>query len=905
MLALTWVSGLVMRRTLRLVGTAAAVAMAVAMFASLGAFFAASKAHMTRQAVAGVPVDWQVQLAPGASAPGASAPGAGPASASPASVGQVIARTRGVTASLPVSYASTTGLAASTAGTTQTTGPGKVLGLPAAYAATFPGEIRYLVGAHSGVLIAQQTAANLHATVGTVVSIGRQGQQPFRARIDGVVDLPSADSLFQAVGAAPGTSLQAPPDNVVLLPQAVWQQAFGSAGSGQAAAAATYTQYHVRLSGALPPDPAAAFTDVTARAKNLEARLSGAGLVGNNIAAQLDAARKDALYAQLLFLFLGLPGIVLAALLTGVIGATGGDRRRREQALLRVRGASPRRILWLAGAEALLVGVLGVGLGLAGAYAAGRLAFGATRFGATTGQAIGWGAVAVIAGLALAGVTILVPAVRDTRTTSVRVAREVVGPARRPLWARLYIDIWLLAAAAVVFWRSVQSGYQVVVAPEGVATISVSYSTFLAPMLFWIGAALLCWRISHAALGRGRPAIARATRPLAGGLAGVVAASMSRQRRILSRGLMIMALTASFAVSTAVFNATYAAQSRVDAQLTNGADVTASTTATTGLPAGVVAATRRLPGVAAAQPMMHRFAYVGNDLQDLYGISPQAIGTATPMSDAFFQGRSASTVLGALGSRPDGVLVSDETVRDYQLRPGDLIRLRLQSASDHAYHLVPFHYVGIVREFPTAPRDSFFVANASYVASATGSPAYQVMLVHTSGSPPAVAAAVRGLLGPASGAVVHDINTELRATLSGLTALDLSGLTSVELAFAFILAAAASGLVLGLGLIERRRTFAIASALGARTRQLASFVWAEAIFVTLGGVILGVLSGWALSFIIVKILTGVFDPPPEHLSVPWVYLIALTGVTGGAIAAAGSGVVRATRRPAVDIVRDL
>ncbi len=490
MFALTWVSGLVVRRTMRIAGTAAAVGMAVAMFASLGAFFAASKAHMTRQAASGVAVDWQVQLAPGAS---------------PANAGQVIARTPGVAASLPVSYASTTGLTASTAGTIQSTGPGKVLGVPGAYAATFPGEIRFLVGAHSGVLIAQQTAANLHAAVGTVVSIGRQGHRPFRARVAGIVDLPAADSLFQAVGAAPGTSLQAPPDNVLLLPQTMWQTAFGTAGSGQAPVAATSTQYHVKLSPGLPPDPAAAFTDVTARAKNLEAKLAGAGLVGNNIAAQLDAARKDALYAQLLFLFLGLPGIVLAALLTGVIGATGGDRRRREQALLRVRGASPRRILWLAGAEALLIGVLGVGLGLAGAEVAGRLAFGATRFGATTGQALLWGALAVIAGLALAGVTILAPAVRDSRTTSVRVAREVVGPARRPLWARLYLDVWLLAGAGVVFWRSVQSGYQVVVAPEGVATISVSYSTFLAPMLFWVGAALLCWRVSRAALGRGRP----------------------------------------------------------------------------------------------------------------------------------------------------------------------------------------------------------------------------------------------------------------------------------------------------------------------------------------------------------------------------------------------------------------
>jgi putative ABC transport system permease protein len=491
------------------------------------------------------------------------------------------------------------------------------------------------------------------------------------------------------------------------------------------------------------------------------------------------------------------------------------------------------------------------------------------------------------------------------RTVSVRRAREVVGRAGRPLWARLYLDLLLLAAAGIIFWRSVQSGYQVVLAPEGVATISVSYETFLAPLLFWLGAALLAWRISTGLLGQGRGAVAGAVRPLAGGMSGVVAASMSRQRRLLSRGLLIMALTASFAVSTAVFNATYAAQSRVDAQLTNGADVSASTTSAAGLAPGAVPAARQLPGVAAAQPMMHRFAYVGNDLQDMFGIDPRHIGEATTMSDAFFQGGNASSVLAAPAGRPDAVSVSEETVRDYQLLPGDLIRLRLQFAGDHSYHVVPFHYVGVAREFPTAPRDSFFVANASYIARATGSPAYQDLLVRASGPPPAVAAEVRRMLGPASGAEVQDIDTQLKITLSGLTAIDLSGLTRLELAFAFILAAAASGLVLALGLLERRRTFAIASALGAHTRQLAAFVWSEAIFVAAGGVLLGVLSGWGLSYVIVKILTGVFDPPPPHLFIPWLYLAALALVTGAAVAAAGIGVIRATRRPATDVLRDL
>ncbi|MDR0343595.1 MAG: ABC transporter permease, partial [Nocardiopsaceae bacterium] len=597
--------------------------------------------------------------------------------------------------------------------------------------------------------------------------------------------------------------------------------------------------------------------------------------------------------------------VILSALVTSVIAAAGGERRRREQALLRIRGATPRTIIALAGAEALLAGVLGSVIGLAGSLIAGRAAFGATRFGPSPGQAVAWAAAAALAGLILAAATIGVPAWKDARTLSVRGARGAVGRARRPLWARLYLDVWLLAAAGVIFWRTVRSGYQVILAPEGVATISVSYETFLAPLLFWLGAALLSWRAAAALLGRGRPVLARAARPLAGRLAGVVAAAMSRQRRLLSRGLMIIGLTASFAVSTAVFDATYAQQSRVDAQLTNGADVTASTTAEAGLPAGAVPAARRLAGVAAVQPMMHRFAYVGNDLQDMYGIDPAHIAAATPMSDAFFQSGKAAQVLAALAARPDAVLLSAETVRDYQLRPGDLIRLRLQSARDHAYHIVPFHYAGIVREFPTAPMDSFFVANASYLARVTGSPAYQDMLIRASGPPPVVAREVRHVLGPVSGAVVQDIDTQLKITLSGLTALDLSGLTRLELTFAFILAGAASALVLALGLVERRRTFAIAAALGARRPQLASFVWSEAIFVTAGGILLGVLTGWALSFIVVKILTGVFDPPPEHLFVPWAYLAALGGVTCAAIAAAGIGVMRALQRPSADIIRDL
>jgi putative ABC transport system permease protein len=329
------------------------------------------------------------------------------------------------------------------------------------------------------------------------------------------------------------------------------------------------------------------------------------------------------------------------------------------------------------------------------------------------------------------------------------------------------------------------------------------------------------------------------------------------------------------------------------------------TTTLAGLPTGIQAQAATLPGVASATTMQHRFAYVGNDLQDLYGIDPATIGATTPMSNAFFGNGDASATLATLASKPDGVLLSDETVHDFQLTLGDTVRLRLQFASDGTYHVVPFTFVGIAREFPTAPHDSFIVANADYVTRTTGTPSVQTLLVRTTGSPTSVADEVRTLLGPSSGATVQDIVTQQRVTLSSLTAVDLHGLTRLELTYALLMAAACSGLVLALGIAERRRSYAIASALGARSGQLAVFVWSEAVFVVGVGIALGVTIGWAIANVLVKILTGVFDPPPSGLTVPWGYLGVALAAAISATIVGGSGALRAVRKPLPQVIRDL
>ncbi|MEU9210574.1 FtsX-like permease family protein [Streptomyces sp. NPDC048415] len=878
-----WAGGLARHRTGRLLAALAGIALAVALIASLGSFLTASKATMTQRAVRSVAVDWQAEVQPGTD---------------PNAMLSLVRKTPGIQTAVPVGFAHSSAFTAQVQGSTQTTGPGMVLGLPNGYQKLFPGEIRPLTGSSDGVLLAQQTASNLHVAPGDSIGIRLPGTGVRQVRVSGVVDLPQADSLFQKVGAPSQTQPAAPPDNVVLLPPA----AFTSL-TAHASGASVTTQIHAARDAKLPTDPASAFNTVTRSAHNLEARASGGLIVGNNLGAALDSARQDALYAQILFLFLGVPGAVLAAALTAAVAAAGGERRRQEQGLLRLRGLRPGRIASLSGLEAALVGVSGGFAGLGIAALTGRIAFGSASFGTSAGQWALWYVLAFVLGAAVAAGAVLVPALRDLRSVTVADTRRAERRTGSPWWLRYGLDVALLIGSWLVFRASSGNQYALVLAPEGVPSVSVSYWAFLGPALLWIGAALLLWRLTLLALTHGRGVLARLSRPLASSLAGTTAAVLSRRRRPLARSVVLLALAVSFAVSTATFNATYKQQAEVDARLTNGADVTVTEPPGARTPPSA-ASTLKISGVHHVEPLQHRFAYVGSDLQDLYGVRPDTIASATSLQDAYFSGGSARTLMNKLAHQPDGLLVSAETVNDFQLSPGDTVNLRVQDARTKALRTVPFHYVGVAKEFPTAPKDSFFVANASYVAKATGSDAVGSFLLDTGGTHQRqIAARLRHTLG--TGAAVTDL-TQTRGTVgTSLTSVDLAGLTRIELAFAVLLAAGAGGLVLALGLAERRRTFAIATVLGAGPRQLRGMVLTEALLLTAGGLAGGALIGWALSEMLVKVLTGVFDPPPAALSVPGAYLTLTACAAVVAVLAAALNGVRRAARPAVEELRDL
>jgi putative ABC transport system permease protein len=179
------------------------------------------------------------------------------------------------------------------------------------------------------------------------------------------------------------------------------------------------------------------------------------------------------------------------------------------------------------------------------------------------------------------------------------------------------------------------------------------------------------------------------------------------------------------------------------------------------------------------------------------------------------------------------------------------------------------------------------VANLSYLQQADQAGGPNVVFAGASEDPAAVAArvtsATKGL-----GVSVKDIRRQAVQTVSSITTVDLTGISRLEQAFAIVLAAAAMWLFVNVVVNERRHEFATMAALGASLRDIGAFVRAETIAVLAAAMGLAAVLGWLMAEMLIAMLQHVFDPPPDHLAVPWGFLglLALAAVAGALLAAA-------------------
>jgi putative ABC transport system permease protein len=858
----------------------AVLAAAVGMLGAMLLFIGSSLRTMTGSAIRAVPLDLQ-------------GPVASYAAAQQLAAG--VAHQKGVVQASPVATAPFAGVSHAGPNGVSTAGQGSVLAVPPGYE-RHVNVYRFLQGGlvPGQIVLDQQLSATLQAQIGDTVTVtARRGAKPHRYKVSGVGLITASDTLFQPLNPQLGPAPAQPPANAAIMPLDTFAHTLAPelssitpAGLGSSAVpgAQSGVQWQVHAQAdpsGLGHTPAQAATRATQLKNRIERSLPGQIQFVDNLSDRLNVAAGDALYAETLYIMLALPGALVGLGLAWLAALGTVERDRRELALLRARGATRGHLLGLAATESLVIGVLAGLLGVGIALAAVQLII-TGGVGLTPARGVIAGVVCVL--LATAGAMVArVGASASVWRASVSASRRSVRREGKPLWQKLYLDVFALALSGLIYWLTASTGFSAVVNPDSNPTLSLSIYMFFAPALLWIGATLLLVRL------RGR-ALAWTARRVAGGRAqsprGFLLVSAGRRGGAINRGLLLVGLLLAFGVNLGIFTATYNQQSGVDAQLTLGADVTATAPPGVAAQHDLVSKIASVPGIQAATAVDHSYAYVGPDLQDTFGIDPSKFTQATSLRDSYFIGGTAASTIARLQARPDGILVSKETIADYSLNLGDLLRLRVLDHTTGKFHVVPFHVVGIVQEFPSAPRDSFMVANRTYLQAAdhTGGP----NVVFAKSDDPAataarVAAATRG-----DGTIVKNITEQAKQTASTITTVDLRGVSRILEAFTVILAAAAMGLFVALGLVERRQEFATMTALGSRLRAISAFVWSEAGLVLVAGMVLAAGLGWLLSEMLVAMLQHVFDPPPDTLAVPWRYLLELAGgaVVGGALATA-------------------
>jgi len=856
------------------------LALAVALLGAMLLFIGHSLGTMTRSAVQMVPIDWQGSVGSDAAAQ---------------QVARNVARQPGVLAAAPVATAPFAGSEHVSSNGTIRSGAGSILAVGPGYLAHFH-TFRFLHGgfAPGGVVLDQQLAATLQAQPGDTIALTpRPGASPVRLRVSGVALVSSADILFQPLNPIIGPSPAQPPANIAILPLATFAAEVAPAlPPVSIATPATIAQpgsqngiqWQVQAQAdpaALSGGPSSALAQATRIRNRVERSLPGQVVFVDNLADTLASATGDALYAQTLYIMLAVPGAIIALGLAYLAALGTVERDRRDLALLRARGARRRDLFFLAAIESVLLGVLAGALGTAIALLAIHLAGSAGGVG--SGRALATFGICVA--LAAAGAAAArVGAGLDQFRASVSENRRSARRGQPPLWQRLYLDVIALAVSALVYWLTVRTGFSAVVNPDSNPTLSLSVYMFLAPALLWIGAALLLvrlrgtlisWLALHTAGGR------------AASWRGFLLVSAGRRGAAINRGLLVVGLLLAFGVNLGVFTATYDQQARVDAQLTLGADVVVAAPPGAVTKSSLVARIAAIPGVAGVTPVDHSYAYVGPDLQDTFGIDAATFTRGSNLRDSYFAGGTASQMLARLRASRDGIVVSKETIADYSLSLGDLLKLRVLDHSTGRFRIAPFHVVGIVQEFPSAPHDSFMVTNLAYLQSVTHDPGPNVLFVAAKNDPSAVARRVAEA-GKHDGVAVRDIRAQTAQTASSITTVDLRGISRIEEGFALLLAAAAMALFVAVGLAERRQELATMAAVGASLRQAAAFLWTEAALVLAAALALAALLGFALAEMLVAMLQHVFDPPPDRLAAPWLFLAGLgsAAIVGGLLAAA-------------------
>jgi putative ABC transport system permease protein len=798
----------------------------------------------------------------------------------------------------------------------EATGTVRVFAFDERYRSHHP-SIRLVAGgfAPDGALLSVEAARALGARPGATVHVRLPGPGAQLALpVTGITDVTRATPLFSSRKSTKLEDFLYVPNSVVVSPATFRTRvvpAFqaASATPGTILRALPLSEVDIAVDRTrLRADPGRALAQTKAIARSVDRIGSGQQYLVDNISNALEVARDDAVVGKRMFVFLGLPGALLAAFFAGYAGSILAGAQRREQAILRIRGARRghlvRMLVYRTFAFAGGGAVLGTALGL--------LAVMATLGGNELAEA-GAGDLAISAligigvGMLTTAVALYVPGRRSLRRDIGDERRELaVNPV--PVWRRWRLDVVLIVATAMAEIVALRSGAfdapaSTVAAGEPAV---LPARLLLAPILAWFGATLACVRAVQAGLARVR---VRDRAGFGGALRGLLRRNVRRRSWALATGITGVALVVAFGTALALFAATYDSAKAADARFVVGSDLRITPSALSPRPPPADFADRlRVPGVAAVTPVVFKLenavliARYNQDRKDLAAIDPRTFERVAALSDSAFVDRSASAAMAALRADPTGLLVDARSADDLSIETGDRVRVLLARGTRNQV-LKSFRVVGRFERFPGFPQGTNLVANLAYYRQATRLARADFLLARTAGHGPGdVARASAAILagpGRRDPVTIDSTLTALDKDQSSLTALNVNGLVDLDSVYTVAMSAAVMGIfVFGL-LLQRRREYVTLLAQGLPAAKLHALVLGEAAIVAVGGAVTGALAGTAMASLLVHVLRPLFVLDPS-LTVPMarIALLALLPAASALVAAAAGTLVLRRLHPA-------
>lgn len=779
-------------------------------------------------------------------------------------------------------------------------GPVKLFAFDAKYQAHYP-SIKMLSGSvrSDGAVISAETAHILHVSLGDVVTLKLPGSaKPLSLKVSGITDLSRATPLFSSREASSLEQFLYVSYTIVVSPHVYRSQVAPAYENAVAARDANIKalpleELDIGLDHAkLQSDPAAAVAQTVRIGEDVLSVASAQDYLVDNVSNTLQVAKGDAAVAKRMFIFLGLPGAILAAILTAYAGTLLAEAQRRESALLRVRGAKRRHLLHLLALRTIAIAGIGSMLGAALGFASMLVLLGRSILFAASSTALLQSAlIGIVAGMLVTALALYLPG-RRLITQEINQELAVLSHRANPGWKRLRLDFVALVAAGIAQIVAIRLG--AFKAPPGSVyagqSVSLPLQLLIAPTVAWLAGTLLISDVLQVITARASRRSGPQFGPL---LSGLLRRSITRRLTAVTGGVVTVGLVVGLGTMLACFATIYDKAKVADARFLAGSDIRLTPNPASGAAHPTNLTTRlRGAGVTGATAVVFSRENAvlttksNEDVATLAAIDPRAFTKISAMQNSLFVDGPVSQMMATLEKHPDGVLVNTALADGLKLKTGDPVQALLGRGTDKQIRK-HMKVVGLFTQFPGAPKGTDIVANLNYYQHTTGLTAADYYLVSTTDrSVSGLNRAVHSLSTLPRFAQRFDVQTSattLDKDQSSLTALNVRGLLHLDSFYTFLMAATATAMfVFGL-LLQRRREYVTLRAQGLQSREIRRLVLTESGISSTLGTVIGVLVGIAMASQFVRVLRPIFTLPPP-LEVPAFELGILAALVLGATA---------------------